>query len=45
MLEKMQTQAIQKVLEVINYAEKNKLTNENTFINFLDDLNDLSIRY
>ena len=45
MLEEMQTQAIQKVLEVINYVEKNKLTNENTFINFLDDLNGLSVRY
>ena len=45
MLEKMRKQAIQKVLEVINYAEENNLTNNNTFINFLDDLNDLSVRY
>ena len=28
-----------------NYAEENKLTNTQEFINFLDTLNELSVKY
>lgn len=42
----MQLQAIiTQVEEVITYAETNKLTNTQEFINFLDKLNELSVSY
>lgn len=31
--------------KVIEYAEKNKLTNTQEFINFLDNINRLSVSY
>lgn len=30
---------------VITYAEENKLTNSQEFLNFLDDVNKLSVKY
>lgn len=36
---------INQVEDAIKYAEKNQLTNTQEFINFLDTLNEMSIRY
>lgn len=36
---------INQVEEAIKYAEENQLTNTQEFINFLDTLNEMSIRY
>ncbi len=36
---------IQFVKEVIEVVEKNDLTNEQVFIDFLDKLNELSVKY
>lgn len=42
----MQLQLIIKQVEdAIKYAEENQLTNTQEFINFLDTLNEMSIRY
>jgi hypothetical protein len=38
-------EALEAVLKVIEYAEQNNLTNSQEFINFLDELNALSIKY
>lgn len=45
MLVQLQKEALEKVMQVINYAENNYLTCEQSFIDFLDDLNDISVRY
>ena len=36
---------LDQVKEVITYAEQNQLTNTQEFINFLDTLNELSVKY
>lgn len=36
---------INQVEDVIKYAEENQLTNTQEFINFLDTLNEMSVRY
>ena len=36
---------LDQVQEVITYAEQNQLTNTQEFINFLDKLNELSVKY
>lgn len=36
---------INQIEDVIKYAEENQLTNTQEFINFLDTLNEMSIRY
>jgi hypothetical protein len=42
----MQLQSIiNQVEDVIKYAEENQLTNTQEFINFLDTLNEMSVRY
>lgn len=38
-------EALEAVLKVIEHAEQNNLTNSQEFINFLDELNAISIRY
>lgn len=38
-------EVIRKVKQTIKLTEKLKMTNEQIFLNFLDDLNDLSIKY
>lgn len=41
----MLNEALHKVIEAIVYYENNNLTNSQEFINFLDDLNNLSVKY
>jgi hypothetical protein len=36
---------LNQVEEAIKYAEENQLTNTQEFINFLDTLNEMSVRY
>lgn len=45
MLKDLQQTAIQKVMKVIDYAEENNLTNDQDFLEFLDLLNSISVRY
>jgi len=45
MLNDLQQIAIQKVIQAIDYAEENKMTNEQSFLEFLDLLNELSVKY
>lgn len=44
-LVQLQQQAITNLTQAIEYAEKNKLTNTQEFINFLDNINRLSVSY
>ena len=44
-LQEWVTQALTNVLLAFNYAEENNLTNTQEFINFLDKLNELSVKY
>lgn len=41
----LQEQAIVGLKASINYAENNNLTNSQEFINFLDTINELSVKY
>lgn len=45
MLQKLQKQVITQLEETITYAEEHQLTNTQEFINFLDKINELSIKY
>ena len=45
MLIELQNNAIQNLNQVIKYAEDNNLTNTQTFIHFLDQINEISVRY
>lgn len=38
-------ESIEALYQVIEYAEKNNLTNTQEFINFLDKINELSVTY
>jgi len=41
----LQTQVIANLQQVIDFAEQNNLHNTQEFLNFLDDINELSISY
>jgi len=41
----LQQHTIANLTQIIEYAEKNKLTNTQEFINFLDKINMLSVSY
>lgn len=42
---KLQAQAMSSLQQVIDFAEKNNLHNTQEFLNFLDDINELSVTY
>lgn len=42
---KSQKALIANLQKIIDYAEKNNLTNSQEFLDFLDKINELSIRY
>jgi hypothetical protein len=44
-LVQLQQHTITSLIQAIEYAEKNKLTNTQEFINFLDKINMLSVSY
>lgn len=44
-LQQLQQVILRDLEAIINYAEKNNLTNSQEFLNFLDKLNEISIRY
>lgn len=44
-LQELTQQAIGNLQQAINYAENNELTNSQEFINFLDKINELSVKY
>ena len=41
----LQQQTLISLKAVVNYAENNNLTNTQEFINFLDTINELSVKY
>lgn len=41
----LQTLILSNLQQVIDYAEKKQLTNTQEFINFLDELNKISVSY
>lgn len=45
MLVELQNKAIQNLKQVIEYAENNNLTNTQTFLNFVDQVNEISVKY
>jgi len=45
MLQELMEQALHSLQQTIKYAEDNELTNTQEFINFLDTINELSVRY
>lgn len=45
MLVELQNKAIQNLKQVIEYAENNNLTNTQTFLTFLDQVNEISVKY
>lgn len=44
-LQHMQKEVVSQLEETIKYAEKNQFINTQEFINFLDKINELSIKY
>lgn len=42
---KLQAQAIASLQQAIDFAEQNNLHNTQEFLNFLDDINELSVSY
>ena len=44
-LVQLQEMALYNLQQVINYAEKEQLTNTQEFLNFLDTINGLSVTY
>lgn len=44
-LQQLQQVILRDLEAIINYAEKNNLTDSQEFLNFLDRLNEISIRY
>lgn len=44
-LQQRQQKVVSQLEETIKYAEKNQLINTQEFINFLDKINELSIKY
>lgn len=45
MLELTCNMLIQNIEEVLNYIEEHNLTNSQEFLDFLDQLNEISVRY
>ena len=41
----LQTLVLSNLQQVIDYAEENNLTNSQEFLNFLDKINEYSVRY
>lgn len=41
----LQTQAMASLQQAIDFAEQNNLHNTQEFLNFLDDINELSVTY
>lgn len=41
----LQEQALVSLKAIVNYAENNNLTNTQDFLNFLDTINELSVKY
>lgn len=41
----LQNLVLYNLQQVIDYAEENNLTNSQEFLNFLDKINELSVRY
>jgi hypothetical protein len=45
LLNYLQDSVITNLKQIIEFAEKNNLTNEQSFINFLDKVNELSVSH
>lgn len=41
----LQNLVLHNLQQIIDYAEENNLTNSQEFLNFLDTINELSVRY
>ena len=44
-LESLQNDLFVDLMQIIDYAERNELTNTQQFLDFLDILNEVSVRY
>ena len=44
-LESLQNDLLVDLMQIIDYAERNELTNTQQFLDFLDTLNEVSVRY
>lgn len=44
-LEYLQNDLLADLMQIIDYAERNELTNTQQFLDFLDILNEVSVRY
>ena len=44
-LESLQNNLLAALMQIIDYAERNELTNTQQFLDFLDILNEVSVRY
>jgi hypothetical protein len=44
-LESLQNDLLVDLMQIIDYAERNELTNTQEFLDFLDILNEVSVRY
>ena len=44
-LESLQNDLLVDLMQIIDYAQKNELTNTQQFLDFLDILNEISVRY
>ena len=44
-LESLQNNLLAELMQIIDYAERNELTNTQQFLDFLDILNEVSVRY
>ena len=44
-LESLQNDLLVDLMQIIDYAKRNELTNTQQFLDFLDILNEISVRY
>lgn len=44
-LESLQNDLLVDLMQIIDYAKRNELTNTQEFLDFLDILNEISVRY
>ena len=44
-LESLQNDLLVDLMQILDYAHRNELTNTQEFLNFLDILNEVSVRY
>lgn len=44
-LESLQNDLLVDLMQIIDYAQRNELTNTQQFLDFLDILNEISVRY